>query len=368
MSQTWLLYDDEATGHHPGYVERVVDAVIRAGIRAVVAAPTPPASLGADSDWIPVVAHPHRAVHRTHGQIQRVAGRAKDMGVDTFVDLYLDKNIWGATAVAHFPRRIHILHHAEQYRLDSRRGFAGARTRFLRRRLSRLSRRGAAIVVHTPRAAEIVQSAVAPGQLVIAGYPVPSTDARKPLPASEPPTLLFTGAGRAEKGLECLIAALPLLSHEVRLRVVGKQPPGLIDRLDPARSLPVDWVDRRVSDEELWTEYNRAALAVLPYLPVFGEHGGPSSVLLEVISRGLPVVTTPALADQLPPEGEGTIVAVSPAPTDLAVAIDRALGRLADLSETALRAGPEFIRRSHSYDAYVEALASVAEIPGAGQP
>lgn len=368
MLDTWLLYDDEATGHHPGYVERVVAAVAGAGIRPIVATPAPPSSLEADSDWIPVDPHPHRAVHRTHRQIQRVTRRARELGVGTFVDLYLDKNIWGATAAAPFPSRIHILHHAEQYRLDSRRGFAGVRTRFLRRRLSRLSRQGASIVVHTSRAAEIVESAVAPGRLITAGYPVPSTAARTSLAATEPPTILFTGAGRAEKGLENLVAALPLLSHDVRLRVVGKQPPGLIDHLDPARSLPIDWVDRRVSDEELWTEYNQAALAVLPYLPIFGEHGGPSSVLLEVIARGVPVVTTPALGDQLPPENTGAVVATSAVPSDLAAAIDDALGRLADLSETALWAGPEFIRRSHSYDTYVAVLASVAGTPRADQP
>jgi glycosyltransferase involved in cell wall biosynthesis len=368
MPAAWLLYDDGDTGHHPGYIERVTEAVAKAGIRPIVAAPARPPSLVRPDDWIEVEAHPHRAVHLTYSQIRRVARRAASMGVDTFVDLYLDKNIWGMQAAGGIQHRVHILHHAEQYRLDSRRGLAGVRTRFLRHQLATLSDQGATVVVHTPRAAEIIRSAVTSKRLVMAGYPVPSATTRVASPPSDPPVVLFTGAGRREKGLESLIAALSLLEHEVRLRVVGKQPEGLIEYLDPDRSPLIEWIDRRVTDEELWAEYNGASLAVLPYQPVFGEHGGPSSVLLEVIARGVPVVTTPALADQLPPGGQSAVVAASHTPSSLAAAIDAALGRLADLSETALRTGPEFIRRSHSYDAYVATLASIVSRPDSDQP
>ena len=50
-----------------------------------------------------------------------------------------------------------------------------------------------------------------------------------------------------------------------------------------SREAPITWVNRKVTDQELWAEYEAASLAVLPYNQSFGDHGGPSSVLLEVL-------------------------------------------------------------------------------------
>lgn len=74
-------------------------------------------------------------------------------------------------------------------------------------------------------------------------------------------------------------------------------------------------------------------------------------MLPEVLGRGISVVTTSALAPQLPASG-GNVVAKSDSPQDLAAAIDSAIDRLAELTDTARRAGPDFIAQNHSFTAY----------------
>jgi glycosyltransferase involved in cell wall biosynthesis len=280
------------------------------------------------------------------------------MGATVFIDLYLDKNVWAAGALRSFDRRVHVLHHALQYRTDVRKGWARVRTAFLRRRLARMTLRGAIIFVHTTRAAEILEEAVHDDRLRIVGYPVPLPEMPTNRKAQDQPVLLFTGAGRSDKGLDVLIEALTLINGRARLRVVGRQPEGVRQAVDPGESPAVSWVDRRVTDDELWDEYQGASLAILPYRQSYGDEGGPSSVLLEMLGCGLPIVTTPGLTAQLPPDRRGAVVADSDHPADLAKAIDIALDRLEELTDEASEVGPRFIAENHTYDRYVEALAS----------
>jgi glycosyltransferase involved in cell wall biosynthesis len=360
VNDTWILYDDGKAGHHPGYVNRIVEAVQRAGVRPIVASPDRPTTLTNPEDWIEVNARSLRAVVHNWRQMRRVAAMGRAMGAQVFIDLYLDKNVWVAGAVRSFDSRVHVLHHAIQYRTDVRRGWARVRTAFLRRRLGRMTRRGAIILVHTSRAAEIIGRAVDARGMRIVGFPVPMSPPPTRRDRPDPPVLLFTGAGRPDKGLDLLIHALDLMDHRARLRVVGSQPSGVRQNIDRDEFRGITWVDRRVTDDELWEEYGRASLAVLPYRQSYGDEGAPSSVLLEMLAFGVPVVTTRALADQLPADGRGAVVADSEDPSDLAQALDSALGRLEDLSREAIQAGPAFIAANHTYDHYVEALAMAA--------
>ena len=363
MPDIWILYDDGETGHHPGYVDRIVDAVQRAGIRPIVASPVPPPTLTTTGTWIPVRTKSLRSVVHNWRQMRRVAAIGRRLGATAFIDLYLDKNVWASGAVRSYDKTVHVVHHAIQYRSDVRRGWAGVRTAILRRQLRRMVNRGANVLVHTQRAAEIIGDA-ARVQVQIVGYPVPVSSPRARRDRQDPPILLFTGAGRFHKGLDILIDALPLVHSHVRLRVVGAQPPGLRETLDPGDSSFITWIDRRVTDDELWEEYEHASLAILPYRHIFGGDGGASGVLLEMLGCGLPIVTTPGLSAQLPPDRRGAVVADSDNPADLANAIDIALDRLDELTDEASEVGPRFIAENHTYDRYVEALASaVKEMP-----
>lgn len=354
MSDTWILYDDVETGHHPGYVSRIVGAVQRAGLRPIVASPVRPPTLAAHEDWIEVRTRSLRSVVRNWLQMRRVAATGRRMGATVFIDLYLDKNVWAAGAVKSFGRRAHVLHHAVQYR--DRTGWAGVRTAILRRRLKGLTEHGVQVLVHTARAEKIVGDQIGTSRVQTVGYPVPVQPPRGSRDPQDPPILLFTGAGRADKGLDTLVSAFAMVGSPAHLRVVGAQPPGLREELDPDGSSGITWVDRRVTDEELWNEYQEASLAVLPYRQSYGDDGGPSSVLLEILGYGVPVVTTPALESQLPPDGRGAVVAGSDGSDDLAAAIELALERLHDLARDAAVAGPAFIAENHTYDRYVAAL------------
>jgi glycosyltransferase involved in cell wall biosynthesis len=357
MADTWILYDDGKAGHHPGYVSRIVDAVQRSGVRPIVASPAKPHTLAADGDWIEVGTRSIRSVMHNWRQMRRVASIGRRMGATAFIDLNLDKNVWAAGAVKSFDRRVHVLHHAGQYQRE-RTGWAGIRTAILRRRLRGLTKRGVPVLVHTNRAAEIVGDQIGPSRIRSVGFPVPVPPPRATRDLLDPPILLFTGAGRPDKGLDTLVHALGMIDSPAHLRVVGSQPPGLREHLDPHGSADITWVDRRVTDEELWTEYRQASVAVLPYRQSYGDEGAPSSVLLETLGYGVPIVTTPALQSQLPPDGRGAVVAGSDSPEEFAAAISQALHRLADLTREAAEAGPRFVAENHTYDSYVEALAA----------
>lgn len=358
MTDTWLLYDDGVGGHHPGYVERMVDATQTLGLRPVVASPIIPSSLLDQEDWIPVGTSRLRQVVRNWARMATTVQRARRMGADAFVDLFLDKNIWPAGAARQIPRRLHILHRAEQYNLEKRHGAARVRTELLRGRIRRLTSKGAVVVVHTGRAAEIMGSTVAPDRLLIAPLPVDIPAATPRSVVSRPPVLLFAGSGRVEKGLDRLLEAVATLPRDqVSVRIVGSQPDGLVESLgNRFPAVAATWIDRFVSHEELQEEYREADLVVLPYRREFGEQGGASSVLLEVLAHGRPLVTTPALESQLPAHKLGCVVACSDSAKDVADAIGAALSRLDEIAFEAAEAGPRFIAENHGYDAYVRVL------------
>lgn len=362
---TPLLYDNVNTGHHPGYIAGIVEAAEAAGTPFVIGSVERPPTL-LNNSWIPVEPTSPRQVAAGRRQLRKATRQGRAMGAEVLVDLYLDKQIWSVGGgLAGLSGSVHVLHHAEQYSPD-RRGLAAVRTAYLRRTMRRLAHGGSPIVVHTDRAAELVMDVVPAERLVMAGYPVvplPGRSDRKPAP---PIRLLFVGAGRHEKGLDLLLDALSAVpAGSVRLRIVGRQPGELRSTLE-ARfpAAPVDWVDDYVDYSTLVEEYQAADLAILPYRTAFSRHGGPSSVLLETLSAGLPVVTTTSLADQLPPDYDGARVADADSVDALRATLTTALADLPGLMEAARRQGPDFISQRHSYDAYWSRLLSAVAMVG----
>jgi glycosyltransferase involved in cell wall biosynthesis len=366
MTMGFLFYDNVVTGHHLGYVAGIIGAAQEQGIDSWVAAAEMPKTLRDAQLWIPVDSHPRRSVLANRGQLRRATQRASGYGATTLIDLYLDHQIWVAGSNT-LPESVHVLHHAEQYDLSGRSAPAAASARYLRRRLARLTARRSGVVVHTPRSAQLIQDLVPPDRLFLAGYPVLPLSGRKAAnhPRSERPTVLFVGAGRAEKGLDLLFEAVSELSPPARLWIVGRQVANLRSSLSQQYpGVDADWLDEFVSDETLHQAYATADLAVLPYRSTFGRHGGPSSVLLEMISAGLPLVTTPALAGQVPAGYGGAIVAGADTAEALTHALDDALRKLETLSTKAKQEGPRFIGEHHTFDAYVRRLIEAARSTG----
>ena len=221
-----------------------------------------------------------------------------------------------------------------------------------------LSSKGAAIVVQSPRAAEVIGGVVPRDRLLEVPLPVRIPEKRLRVTEHTLPVLLFVGGGRPEKGLDRLLHATSLLpSGAVSLRIVGLQPQGLTATLQKQfPSIPATWIDRFITDEELDREYRESSLVVLPYRREFSDRGGASTVLLEALAHGLPIVTTPTLSSQLPNEGRCYIVARSDSSSDLAEAILSAIRDLDMLADEAREVGPRFIAERHGYDSYVQVL------------
>jgi glycosyltransferase involved in cell wall biosynthesis len=174
------------------------------------------------------------------------------------------------------------------------------------------------------------------------------------------PTVLFVGSARPEKGLDLAIQAQNRTFEQFRLVITGKQDPDVKAELSRTSSRNIEWVDGFVSSEQLAENYRHASLVVLPYSTAFGRQGGPSSVLLETMSFGVPAVVSDALADQLPPSYEGAVTFEAGSVESLALAIDKALGSLSSLRRAAESKGRGFVESFHTYDHYALSLIDLA--------
>jgi glycosyltransferase involved in cell wall biosynthesis len=356
-----LFYDNGATGHHAGYLAGLVAEAERKHVDFMIASAFLPSTLADEARWIEAPPAPLRDLRTNRAALARATRLGSARGIDTLIDLYLDKQVWNVYSIRDMDKCVHVLHHAKQYSFDNRAGAAKARTIFLRRRLRRWTQSGATIVVHTTTSRRILQRFLPRERVILAGYPVSQSSLRRQRSNATRPTLLFIGAGRKEKGLDTLFEALARDPDLARLLILGRQPPDVRSVL--SREFPqvsAEWHDTFVDDTTLSEAYATSDLAVLPYRLRFGHHGGPSSVLLESLSSGIPIVTTPALQDQLPRDYRGALIAESDTPERLLEALRNSLDCLSDLSDAAEREGPTFIAEKHTYERYLDTLLDAA--------
>lgn len=354
------LFDDVATGHHPAYAAGVASAAVDAGHVVIAATPTPPSTLDSLSSWIPSTGGPIRHLLRNRRIVGHASRTASALNVDAIWDLYFDRNAWTfPTSTSHIGTQLHVIHHAAQYDLAARDGLGRVRSRLLNGKIDRLIQGGAFFAVHTQRAMHIMSHYVPADQLLLVGYPI---RVRERTTNSSPtgPFLLFVGAGRGEKGLDLLLNALEKTQPDAPLLIVGRQPGTLQGQMAAAYpKARVEWINEYVTEHQLDQFYRSASLAILPYRQEFYRHGGPSSVLLETLAYGVPLVTTPALAEQLPRDYRGAVVVPGETADDLGSGISQALDSLGTLRRFAMRDGPAFVQLQHSFGRYVHKLASV---------
>ncbi len=350
------LFDDVVGGHHGPFVTGLARAAADAGHAVYVATPERADIPGLPSgQWLQVPATTHREVLKGRRTTQSVIRWATEAGSDVILDLYLDKTIWTWKPKADTPPTVHVLHHAHHYLP----GGNSIRTGLARNRLRTWIDRGDRVAVHTPSAAEILSRFLPAESIVVAGYPArpPAAVAPRATHVSGPPRLLFVGQARREKGAHVFLDALCRLTSPVTVTVAGPQTQAQRRELEAvALPCPVTWVDKHLDTSELQDQFAAADLVILPYLNDFAAHGGASGVLIDTLANGRPMVTTDALADQLP-EGYGGAVVVPAGDAEaLAAGIERALTTLSDMQSSALAEGLEFVHAHHSFASYLADL------------
>jgi len=155
-----------------------------------------------------------------------------------------------------------------------------------------------------------------------------------------PGRLLFVGRLVPKKGLRLLMAALPLLGSEGRVRelhVVGDGPERAdIEAMAALIAMPIHF-HGALPSAQLPDHYNAAALVVLPFCTAAdGDEEGLGLTLIEALACGCKVVSGVSQAQAAIPETPGWWRCDAQAPEILAAVISRALA--ADLEPDVLQA------------------------------
>ena len=111
-----------------------------------------------------------------------------------------------------------------------------------------------------------------------------------------------------------------------------------------------------MDEAEYRQTFAETALVVLPYTETYVQYGMQSSVLLEAMAHGRPVLVSQYLAHLLPPGYEGAIVADVDTPAGIVEGLGRALDTLDTLERAALTVGRRFVAEQHTYERYVRDL------------
>lgn len=348
-----VLFDPFSFGHHATFRQGIADAAAQAGHEAALIAPR--------EDWIsgPVPASVDVSLSTPDdadlaGALQTAVDKTIGWGADLFCNLSYDRYAVLQARQPSLPCPSVCVLHTSTRRTRSSGVRASVASLMRRRALSRELGRST-FVVHTEAARRQLTGRHRHAHVVHLPYP---DRPRVPAPAKGDPEgeILFVGRIRPSKGLPALLDALDQLGTMSRLRVVGRQ--GNDDHtaalLSRARaggaSIESDWL----SPERLDTYYRAAALIVAPYDETY--EGSASGIALEALGYGIPLVTTPPVAQGLPPDYAGVVVSGGHEANQLATALDAALSSIADLRVSAQSAGPTWIAREHGYERYVNDL------------
>lgn len=358
-SRGLVLFDPSGTAHSPNALAGLARAA--AGLQLVVWSPQrPDGPAESGHEWrqveTPAVLVDRRARRAYRAALcDALAATPRDWD---FCDMGLGRTLGSrGPQIAASPRTVFIAHQTNA--IDDRPGHSSRRHARNRQVLVGLGRRGARFVAHTERTRRRLAEFVPDDQIVIAGWPVVSTDDPCLGPAWDPPpadpTLLFAGAGRREKGLVELTRAVGRVQGFTRLSVPGRVADRLradLDLSDPR----IDIGDAYLDAAEYRESFRAASLVVLPYQRGYLEHGIFSSVLAEACAFGRPVVVSRWLAELLPEGYGGAVVADDDVDDGLARAIGEALERLPELTDRAMTEGRAFARRRHTFESYLAVL------------
>lgn len=357
-------YPEPALGHHPDLLLGLGEAAQRLAQRDGPTRLFCPPSFVADGT-VPdgAVHHPFRrvgtraALHRE--RMAAVLGEARSHGVDLLINLFFDENHHSFPAARHGVGVCHVLHRPAEL-MDSAQ--VGRGDPCLAAYLDRIAPDDT-FIVHTAADHATVLRWLPRERVLRLGWPAASLAeltarfAAAGPAAGQEPYVLLVGDLRREKGVHDLLLALS--AGGPLLRIVGQQPEGVAPEL--RRRYP----DTRIEMEPGWVSRARlaaaisgAAVVVFPYLEEFGQHGGASAALAQVLTFGKPVVASTVLADQLPASAAHLLVEPGDRP-GLRQALEQAVRNSLALHQAALSTLDQ-VRREHSYDLHLEQIVRAA--------
>lgn len=368
------LFDSSGTAHSANVLHGLARAASSASLPTIVYAPLRfhLAARLPGVDWIDTVGPAEvgtaetRAEHRA--VLNTTLGAFRPGPNRIFCDMGLDRTL--ASRGARVPSNentVFVCHRTgvlDRVPLRLRRRIRRNRSKN-RRNLRVLGDTGARFLVHTQAVADRLADFVDERQVVRTGWPVKAADALSLGPDWQPAaadrTILLAGSLRAEKGFQPFLEAVHGLPGYDRLIVPGRISSHLRRRMmvtDPRIEL---W-DRWLTEAEYEDTFSRAALVALPYDQNYGERGTMSSVLLEAMSFGRPVVVSRSIRHLLPPNYAGAIVVDVTSAAAIAAGLSDALDVLPALERAAMAEGRRFIAEHHTYEQY---LLGILETGGA---
>lgn len=362
------LFDPSGTAHSGNALHGLARAAHDLAIPTTVYAhPSVDPSLAPSSvSWIPVegvaemIDDETRRTHRS--TVNRILAEFGTSPTRIFCDLGLDRTMRsrGADTPAD-PNTVFVCHRSAALDIRPVRILRRLRRHRSRNRrvLRDLGRTGARFVAHTDAVAERLGDFVPADHVVKLGWPVQSRRAEVLDPDWVPhrtdTTLLFAGSLRAEKGFLPLLDAVQGVPGFDRLVVPGRIPKLFRDQISLTDDRVELW-DRWLTTSEYEATFASAALVILPYVAHYRDRGTMSSVLLEALAYGRPLVVSDSIAHLLPENYAGAVVIDVTTPSSIAAGVRGALAQLPDLEHAAMTDGRRFIAEHHTYEGYVEGI------------
>jgi glycosyltransferase involved in cell wall biosynthesis len=364
--ETVLVFDGAGylSGHHGPFLHGVLAFLDEHDIPTVVCGPgSADPSVWGERPW----RRAERASVRSLWKGRRLYRETMAWGLENkatkFIDLDLDRSLlrYSRRAVRRYSAGVAVLHGVTGFSSTTT---GGVPTR-LRRRIERRSLRSMgknpdiAIMVHTAAAQRELAALGVQAHLV--GVPIRSLPDQPGSPQTDEHFLLYVGDGRSEKGLPVLIDALKQSARPPRLRVAGSLDERKMSALASTGELEVENLGP-VSDEELQALFATATATVLPYQPRFQKRAAASTLLLEAIQAGSPVVLPEWMVEQIPDGFQGFLSARDSSAEALSEAIDQLPADEKRLKAKSIEFGSEIGVDTHSFGFYTARLIALLGI------
>jgi len=352
------FYDPRSGGHKPALIRGLVATAIELGHEPIV--------IGAHVDDLPTET---TTIPFTYSnsfvypfQARQLYKLCAQQRLDLFVDLTFDNSVWGFSRRLRQVARgqVHVVHKTRVFNLEGRSVQGKAMARYLRFKARRLIASGSAFVVHKQATQKAFGDIVGAKNVLALNYPTAPVAADFQTSDVAVPFILWVGRERPDKGLEPFLRGFFRTTINAELKIVGHQPSHIVELVNAQADDRVHLLNNYTNPIKLAELYASSSLVAVPYPEAMRNGGGASGVLLDALTHGKPVVVTPPVAELLPSDFAGMVIAKDNAPTNLAIAIESALERLPQLSAIAKVAGPHYIETEHRFTDYLSGIIALA--------
>lgn len=338
------------SGHALSFTERLAQGAAQLGWALTVVAPHPPEA--GPLCWEPIEPFftPGRPAWRNHlaaRQGAQTAGRsARRQNVDLIVDAYLHDLIGFPRLPAGDIPRVRITHNRLTVRTKHVRRPSQHWIRPHAAQLQRLIDDGDTLAALTQRGVEDLRSHVPSHKIFHLAVPVQLDVKQSAHLPHDPPLLGFLGEPRPDKGWAELVEALEHVRTPMRLIVIGAGTGELPAVANESVQLEA-WRDTR-AHRAFTDRIAEVDAVVLPHTDAFVRRAAGSSVALEALAAGQPLLAGTAIADQIPVDPVA-YRHIDPAdPATFAASIEALLSDLPVARAAAQRTGPAFVAAHHN--------------------